>query len=68
MEPQRSRGRRGDAARRHAVEGRQDLASEPGAVRDAVKPVYVKAKEKFGADVDGLLADADAVRKALPAK
>jgi TRAP-type C4-dicarboxylate transport system substrate-binding protein len=36
--------------------------------RDAVKPVYVKAKEKYGADVDTFLADAEAVRKALPAK
>lgn len=36
--------------------------------RDAVKPVYAKAKEKYGADVDQFIADADAVRKALPAK
>ncbi len=36
--------------------------------RDAVKPVYAKAKEKYGADVDAFIADADAVRKALPAK
>ena len=36
--------------------------------RDAVKPVYVQAKEKYGADVDAILADADAVRKAVPAK
>lgn len=36
--------------------------------RDSVKPVYVKAKEKYGADVDAFLADAEAVRKALPAK
>ncbi len=33
--------------------------------RDAVKPVYAKAKEKYGADVDEFLADADAVRKAV---
>ena len=39
-----------------------------GPWRDAVKPVYVKAKEKYGADVDAILADAEAVRKALPAK
>ena len=39
-----------------------------GPWRDAVKPVYVQAKEKYGADVDAILADADAVRKALPAK
>jgi TRAP-type C4-dicarboxylate transport system substrate-binding protein len=36
--------------------------------RDAVKPVYAKAKEKYGADVDQFIADAEAVRKALPAK
>jgi TRAP-type transport system periplasmic protein len=36
--------------------------------RDAVKPTYDKAKAKWGADVDAILADADAVRKALPAK
>ena len=36
-----------------------------GPWRDAVKPVYVKAKEKYGADVDAILADAEAVRKAL---
>ncbi len=36
--------------------------------RDSVKPAYAKAKEKYGADVDAILADADAVRKAVPAK
>ncbi|MEP7207281.1 MAG: TRAP transporter substrate-binding protein [Casimicrobiaceae bacterium] len=39
-----------------------------GPWRDAVKPVYAKAKEKYGADVDAILADADAVRRAVPAK
>ena len=39
-----------------------------GPWRDAVKPVYVQAKVKYGAEVDAILADADAVRKALPAK
>ena len=39
-----------------------------GPWREAVKPVYVKAREKYGADVDALLADAEVVRKALPAK
>ena len=34
--------------------------------RDAVKPTYEKAKGKWGADVDAILADAEAVRKALP--
>ena len=31
-----------------------------------MKPVYDQAKAKYGADVDAILADADAVRKALP--
>jgi tripartite ATP-independent transporter DctP family solute receptor len=39
-----------------------------GPFREAVKPVYVKAKEKYGADVDTFLADASAVRKAVPSK
>jgi len=39
-----------------------------GPWRDAVKPVTAQAKEKYGADVDAILADADAVRKAVPAK
>ncbi len=37
--------------------------------RQAVQPAYAKAKEKYGAEnVDAILKDADAVRKALPAK
>jgi len=36
--------------------------------RESVKPAYAKAKEKYGADVDAFLADAEAVRKAVPAK
>jgi TRAP-type C4-dicarboxylate transport system substrate-binding protein len=36
--------------------------------REAVAPAYAKAKEKFGADVDAVLADAETVRKALPVK
>ena len=34
----------------------------------AVEPVYAKAREKYGADLDAILADAQAIRKALPAK
>jgi tripartite ATP-independent periplasmic transporter solute receptor, DctP family len=34
--------------------------------RDAVKPTYERAKAKWGADVDAILADAEEVRKALP--
>jgi tripartite ATP-independent transporter DctP family solute receptor len=33
--------------------------------RDAVKPAYAKAKEKYGADVDAILTDAETVRKAV---
>jgi tripartite ATP-independent transporter DctP family solute receptor len=36
--------------------------------RAAVQPVYAKAKEAYGQDVDQLLAEAAAIRKALPAK
>jgi TRAP-type C4-dicarboxylate transport system substrate-binding protein len=36
--------------------------------RDAVKPVYAKARDKYGADVDHFVADAEAVRRAVPAK
>jgi tripartite ATP-independent transporter DctP family solute receptor len=36
--------------------------------RAAVQPVYAKAKEAYGQDVDQLLAEAQAIRKALPAK
>ena len=42
--------------------GRPDLAP----FRAAVAPTYAKVKEKFGADVDTMLAEAEAVRKALP--
>jgi TRAP-type transport system periplasmic protein len=36
--------------------------------RAAVAPVYKQASDKYGKDVDTFLADADAVRKALPVK
>ena len=39
-----------------------------GPWRDAVQPVYAKAREKYGNDVDAILADAAAVRKLTPAK
>jgi len=40
-----------------------------GPFRQAVQPVYGKAREKYGkADVDAFLAEAEAVRKALPVK
>ena len=44
--------------------GRPNLAP----FRESVQPAYAKAKEKYGADVDQVLAEADALRKAMPAK
>jgi tripartite ATP-independent transporter DctP family solute receptor len=51
-----------------AAKGAKVSRPDIGPWREAVKPVYAKAKEKYGADVDAILADADALRKALPAK
>ena len=42
--------------------GRPDLAP----FRAAVAPTYARVREKYGADVDTMLAEAEAVRKALP--
>ena len=41
------------------VNAKPDLA----AFREAVKPAYDKAREKYGADVDKVLAEAEAIRK-----
>jgi len=59
-----------------ANEGRQlaDMASKGAKIstpelepfRDAVKPTYERAKAKWGSDVDLILAEAAAIRKALP--
>jgi TRAP-type transport system periplasmic protein len=38
------------------------------AFRDAVKPAYAMAKQKYGGDVDAILADAEVIRKSTPAK
>lgn len=35
--------------------------------REAVKPVYDRAREQYGAEVDRILADAEAVRQSIPA-
>lgn len=43
------------------VNSKPDVA----AFRLAVQPVYAKAREKFGADVDALLKDAEGVRKSV---
>jgi TRAP-type C4-dicarboxylate transport system substrate-binding protein len=36
--------------------------------RKSVQPAYAKAKEKYGADVDQVLAEAERIRKAMPVK
>jgi TRAP-type transport system periplasmic protein len=36
--------------------------------RKAVEPVYARAKEKYGADLDAIVRDAEAIRKAVPAR
>jgi TRAP-type transport system periplasmic protein len=43
---------------------RPDLAP----FREAVQPAYARAKEKYGADVDAVMADAAQIRKATAAK
>jgi tripartite ATP-independent transporter DctP family solute receptor len=53
-----------DMASKGAKVARPDVA----AFRAAVQPVYARAKEKYGMDVDTFLADIEAVRKAVPAK
>jgi tripartite ATP-independent transporter DctP family solute receptor len=39
-----------------------------GPFREAVQPVFARAKEKYGADVDAILADSAKVRQALPVR
>jgi tripartite ATP-independent transporter DctP family solute receptor len=51
-----------------AAKGAKILRPDIPAFRTAVQPAYAKAKEKFGGDVDAVLAEAATVRKALPAK
>jgi TRAP-type C4-dicarboxylate transport system substrate-binding protein len=46
-------------ARGAKVNAKPDMA----AFRQAVKPAYEKAREKYGADVDKVLAEAEAIRK-----
>ena len=40
-----------------------NAAPDVAAFRTAVQPVYAKAREKYGADVDAFLKDAEAVRR-----
>lgn len=51
-----------------AAKGAKIAKPDIAAFRRSVQPAYAKAKEKFGGDVDTVLAEAAAVRKALPAK
>ena len=48
--------------------GAKVLRPDLAAFRKSVQPVYLKAKEKYAADLDAALADSELVRKALPAK
>jgi tripartite ATP-independent transporter DctP family solute receptor len=49
------------ASRGAKVNAKPDVA----AFRSAVQPVYAKAREKYGADVDAFLKDAEAVRASV---
>jgi tripartite ATP-independent transporter DctP family solute receptor len=49
------------AAKGAKINAKPDVA----AFRAAVQPVYAKARDKYGADVDAFLKDAEAVRKAV---
>ena len=49
------------AAKGAKINAKPDVA----AFRAAVQPVYAKAREKYGADVDAFLKDAENVRKAV---
>lgn len=49
------------AAKGAKINARPNVA----AFRTAVQPVYAKAREKYGADVDAFLKDAEAVRNAV---
>lgn len=49
-----------------AAKGAKISHPDLGPWREAVKPVIAEARKKYGADVDAILADAEAVRKAVP--
>jgi hypothetical protein len=38
-----------------------------GPFRDSVQSVYTRAREVYGAEVDAILAEAEAIRRARPA-
>jgi tripartite ATP-independent transporter DctP family solute receptor len=49
-----------------AAKGAKINRPAAGPFRDAVQPAYAKAREKWGKDTDGVLADAESVRKSTP--
>lgn len=53
-----------DMASKGAKVARPNLAP----FRESVKPAYAQAKQKYGADVDAILADAEAIRARSPKK
>jgi TRAP-type transport system periplasmic protein len=50
-----------------AAKGAKIAIPDLGPFRAAVQPVYDKAREAFGADVDAVLAETQAIRESLPA-
>ncbi len=50
------------------AKGAKIMRPQLDAFRAAVQPAYARAKEKYGADVDTVLAEAEAVRKSTPVK
>lgn len=51
-----------------AADGATIITPEIGPFRDAVASVYDQARGVYGAEVDKVLAEADAIRAAMPAK
>ncbi len=62
--PRQRRAQLADMQSKGAKIARPNLAP----FRQAVQPAYAKAKEKYGADVDAVLAEAEVVRKAMPGR
>lgn len=52
--------------REMAARGAKIARPDLGPFREAVKPVYARARAQYGAVVDELLADAQKLREALP--
>jgi tripartite ATP-independent transporter DctP family solute receptor len=60
--------RAAEAEQLKEMEGKGAKVIRPviGPFRDAVQAVYTRAREQYGAEVDRVLAEAEAIRKALP--